>query len=120
MTEKHEIICIECPMGCHIELTVDEKGEVLSVIGNQCKTGKTYAASEFRSPMRTLTTTVFVEGAEARLLAVRSSRPVPKALLKECMRTLSSTRVSPPVSLGQVIVPDILATGANIVSSGSL
>ena len=40
--EKKELICIGCPMGC--ALTVETEGnEVLSVTGNTCPRGESYA-----------------------------------------------------------------------------
>ena len=51
-----KLICINCPRGCHLEVE-NINGEV-SVSGNFCPRGKTYAESEMFNPLRTLTTTL--------------------------------------------------------------
>lgn len=47
--EKRELICIGCPMGCPMTVTM-ENGEVLSVSGNTCKRGDVYARKEVTNP----------------------------------------------------------------------
>ena len=37
-----EVTCINCPVGCRMKVTM-EGGTVVSVTGNQCKRGATYA-----------------------------------------------------------------------------
>ena len=49
-----EMICIVCPVGCH--LTVDE--ETLEVTGNRCPRGAKYGKKELTNPTRMLTSTV--------------------------------------------------------------
>jgi glycine/D-amino acid oxidase-like deaminating enzyme len=44
----------------------------------------------------------------------------PKNKLKRCMRVLANVRTRPPVRLGHVIVPNILDTGADIVTQADL
>ena len=40
--EEKNLICIGCPMGCPLIVTM-EAGEVISVTGNTCKRGDVYA-----------------------------------------------------------------------------
>mgnify|MGYP003376458641 FL=1 len=40
--EKRELICIGCPLGCPVTVTM-EAGEVVKVEGNTCKRGDDYA-----------------------------------------------------------------------------
>ena len=47
--EKRELICIGCPMGCPLTVTLDG-GAVVTVQGNTCPRGDAYAAG--RSPPR--------------------------------------------------------------------
>ena len=61
-----KLICIICPRGCPLE--IDES--TLEVRGNSCPRGKIYAESELTQPVRTVTTTVAIEGP-----AVRCARP---------------------------------------------
>ena len=39
---ERELICISCPMGCHLTVNVDEK----KVTGNSCKRGEIYGLNE--------------------------------------------------------------------------
>lgn len=108
-----EMICIVCPRGCR--LIIDEK--TLAVSGNACRRGADYAVSELTSPMRTLTTTVSVEGnAGVRRLPVKTSRPISKAKLLEAARLLDTVIAEAPVKSGDVIVENILGTGADIIA----
>ena len=114
---KKEIICTVCPRGCRI--TVEGEGEIIqSISGFTCKRGETYAAAEFTHPVRILTTTVKIAGREDALVPVRSSKPIPKEKLFDAMDVIRSKTVSAPVRQYDVIIPDILGTGADIVATG--
>ena len=113
---KKEIICTVCPRGCHI--LVDGDGEkVFSVEGQGCKRGLEYASSEYAHPVRILTTTVKMEGVCSDLLPVRSSKPVPKEKLFDCMAVIRDVQVKLPVKCYDVIVADICGTGVDIVAT---
>jgi len=116
---EQTIICIGCPLGCNVTLKIDKKEEIEALTGNQCKEGKEYVIAEFRSPVRVFTATVLTETG-GPLLAVRTDKPVHKGQLKELMRALSKLRFVPPVKTGQVLIPNILGTGANLVASSSI
>ena len=51
-----EMICIQCPRGCHLKIDT----ETLEVTGNFCPSGAKYAVSELTLQERTMTTTVKV------------------------------------------------------------
>ena len=55
--EKRELICIGCPLGCPVTVSMEE-GRVLSVTGNTCKRGDDYARKEVTNPTRIVTSTV--------------------------------------------------------------
>lgn len=116
MTEK-KITCITCPLGCNIVVR-GEKESIVYMKGNQCKRGEEYARNEFIHPVRILTTTVKVEGADCPLIAVRSDRPVPQGLLMQCMEEIKNVSMKAPVSRYDVIISNILGTNANIVATG--
>jgi CxxC motif-containing protein len=120
VAKETEIICIMCPLGCLVTVNVDDKGNVLGVANNLCKEGEKYAIAECRFPGRILTTTVLTEGSLRKLLPAKSNQPIPKEQLMEVMRSLSETRVKPPVKMGQVIVPNIINTGVDLVSTDEL
>ena len=50
-----ELTCIECPMGCHIEVDLEYDNKVVAVRGNSCPRGKAYAETEVVCPMRVVT-----------------------------------------------------------------
>jgi CxxC motif-containing protein len=120
MSKENEIICIMCPLACRVAVRLDEKGDVLKVADNQCKRGEEFAAGEAKFPGRVLTTTLITEGGEHVLLPVKTNKPVARSLLMDCMCYLSEIKVKPPVKMGQVIIHNILDTGADVVATGDL
>jgi CxxC motif-containing protein len=116
---EQTIICIGCPLGCNVTLKIDIKGEIEALTGNQCKEGREYVVAEFRAPVRVFTATVLTETG-GRLLAVRTDKPVHKDQLKELMGAVAKLRMVSPVKAGQVLVPNILGTGADLVVSNSI
>lgn len=113
---KKEIICTVCPRGCHI--MVEGEGEkILSVEGYGCKRGLEYGSAEFAHPVRILTTTVKISGVQSDLLPVRSSKPLPKEKLFDCMEVIRATQVQLPVNRYDVIIPNICGTDIDIVAT---
>lgn len=119
MKKTHSYTCINCPLSCGLEL-VEEDGEVLEVTGADCKVGVRYAEEEFRDPRRMMTTTVRVEGGVLPLLPVATTDPIPKRLVREAVEVLAQVTVEAPVEDGQVVYPDILDTGVDVISSRRL
>jgi CxxC motif-containing protein len=109
------LICIVCPKGCR--LRVDEK---MAVSGNGCDRGAVYAEKEITNPTRVLTSTVCISGAEFVRLPVKTDRDIPKKLIFTAMRLLDGLTVTAPVKAGDIIVRDILNTGANFVATRTL
>ncbi len=110
-----EIICIVCPLGCRMNVELDEK-EVKSVQGNRCKKGMKHAEKEVFFPGRVLTTTVKTDIPGMPLLPVRSNGEIPKDQIMDCMGEISKHRISRPVKTGQPIVKNILHLGVDIVA----
>ena len=113
---KKEIICTVCPRGCRIMVQGDGEN-VLSAEGYGCKRGLEYAGTEYAHPVRILTTTVKLAGVTNDLLPVRSSQPLPKELLLDCMAVIRATEVKAPVSRYDVIIPNICGCGVDIVAT---
>ena len=108
-----ELICICCPKGCH--LTVDETNDY-AVKGNSCERGAEYGRAELLHPTRVVTSTVIaVNGVHPRC-PVKTDRPIPKESMFAVMEALNDITVTAPISAGQVIVPNICGTGANIIA----
>ena len=49
-----------------------------------------------------------------------SPKIFPKKLISDIMEELSRVQVSLPVSIGQVVLPDVLGTGVDIIATRSL
>lgn len=116
MSETRKLTCIVCPRGCQIK-AVCEDGKLVEITGYTCPRGKEYAESECLKPVRTLTTTIRIDEGEILLLPVKTEKPVNKHLLMDMMTVINNVRVKAPVSLGQVIIPNILETGVDIVAT---
>lgn len=108
-----EFICIVCPRGCRLK--VDEN--TLTVTGNSCPKGAEYGKNEVKNPVRTLTTTVFIEGGIHRRLPVRTDKAISKDKIFECMEIIHSFKTKSPVKAGQVLIKNIAATGADIIAT---
>lgn len=119
--EKKQMTCIVCPLGCHIEVIPPGEGVSDWVItGNKCQRGNDYGIKEMTSPTRMLTSTVKIVGANLRRLPVRTAAPIPKGLIYNVMSELNKIQVIAPVSVGQIVIPDVLGTGIDIIASRSM
>jgi CxxC motif-containing protein len=70
--------------------------------------------------MRTLTTTVTVEGSARRRLPVRSSGELPLSRLLDAMAALDPVIVRPPVVCGEIVLRDILGLGVDMIATDDL
>ena len=111
-----EITCINCPVGCRLSVELED-GKVISVSGNTCKRGDTYARAECTNPVRSLTTTVRVNGGIYNVVPCKSEGSLPKDKIFDCMEIINKTQADAPVSLGDILVENILGTGINIVAT---
>lgn len=111
------VICIGCPLGCRVSVTLDRKGQVVGMKGARCRQGEKYILKELKEPLRTLTTTLRTTDRDFPLLPVRTSRPVLKALMRDIVRETAGVVVKPPVKCGQVLVPDVCGSGADLVAT---
>ena len=110
------LICVTCPMGCTLEVTLDGE-QVLAVEGQGCKRGIAYASDELSNPRRVVTTTVAVSNGVHPLLPVYTAGTIPKSRMAALVTALSRIHVSAPVKAGQVVVEDALGTGVKVRAS---
>lgn len=68
-------------------------------------------------PMRVFTTTVAVQDGDELLLPVRTSSAIPRDLHAKAMDVARNATVNAPVTMGDVIVKDLLGTGADLIAS---
>ncbi len=107
-----ELTCIVCPKGCPLKVEL-ENGAVVNVTGFTCPRGKQYAIDECTHPMRTITSTVRAENGE--VVPVKTNTTVPKELMFDCMREINRAVVTLPAHIGDVVIANILGTGADVV-----
>ena len=112
MSDIIRLTCIECPLGCDIE--VRKENEELIITGNSCPRGKLYATNEVTCPKRVLTTTV--RCSDGRLVAVKTSSPVNKSALLDLMTVINKTVANVPVHIGDVIIEN-LVDGVNLIAT---
>lgn len=112
-----QMICVACPIGCAITVTLDADNTITKIEGNTCKRGLTYAQTECTNPTRSLTTTIKVKNGKTPLVPVKSAKAVPKGKLLDCARYIATLEVDAPVKIGDVLVKNILGTGVDIVAT---
>ena len=115
-----EMVCVSCPLGCMLSVELNDKNEVISVSGNTCKRGEQYAVDECTNPVRMLTSTMKVEGGKLPVIPVKTSKPIPKGKMFECMEIINSVSVDAPVKMGEVLISNICDTGADIVATNEM
>lgn len=106
-------VCIQCPRGCSLEVDTEK----MTVTGNSCPRGKTYGINEATHPVRTITSTIKVDGGRIARCSVKTSISVPKELIFKVMKEIDAVEVKAPIHIGDVIIHDVLSTGADVVAT---
>lgn len=117
--KRRELICIGCPIGCPIVVEMED-GKVLSVTGNTCPRGESYARKEVTNPTRIVTTTVRVDGGKVPMINVKTEQDIPKDKIFECIAALRGVTIKAPVHIGDIILENVADTGVNIVAAGNV
>ncbi len=110
---KVQITCIECPMGCAIEVELSG-GKVASVTGNGCPRGKLYAENEVTCPKRVVTSTVRLTN--GKVVSVKTDAPVEKAKIFEVMAKINAIHPEGEVQVGDILLEKIEGE-ANLVAA---
>jgi Uncharacterized protein with conserved CXXC pairs len=106
MSNSRELVCIGCPIGCQLEVKIDED-KVLEVKGNICLRGKTYAEKECTNPTRIVTSSVKVEGGEISAVSVKTKSDIPKDKIIQCIEELKGLVVSAPIKAGDIVLENV-------------
>lgn len=113
---SREMICINCPMGCH--LTVDDSDKAnIKVQGNTCPRGVTYAVNEVTAPKRMVTGSVKVKGGNIPMVSVKTREAIPKELIFKSLELLKQVELTAPVNIGDVAVKDICGCGVDFIAT---
>ena len=110
---ERDMTCIICPRGCTLHV-VCKNGDV-NVTGNFCPRGAVYARDEMTHPVRTLTSSV--RTANGEMVSVKTSSPIPKEMLFDCMDVIRSFVLETEVQTGDVLIRNVMNTGADIVAT---
>lgn len=122
MTKK--LICIACPRGCPLTVTINDTTDTIDVSGNSCPKGLSYGKQEVLCPMRTLTTTVrcraFLRngdtgGNEAfTRLPVKTGCEIPLEEMKSMIEKIRNITAAAPVRYGDCLARLTAENGAEI------
>ncbi|MDO5726147.1 MAG: DUF1667 domain-containing protein [Tissierellia bacterium] len=116
-----ELICIACPIGCHLEIYEDENEESgLRVENAICKRGVKYGIKELTDPRRLLTSTVRINSEITSRLPVRTDKEIPKEEIFNCMKLINAIELKAPIKCGEILAKNILGTDVNIIASKSI
>lgn len=115
---EKELICIVCPNGCRLRVTVDNTS--ITVTGNKCNRGEKFAKDELTNPTRSLTTTVRTTFSHMPWLPVRTEGEIPKKAIPEALRQLRTVTVNKSLRCGEVILTDLAGTGINVIAASDL
>ncbi len=116
---KRRMICLSCPIGCHLEVAAEPDGE-LKVTGNRCPKGLEYAREEYFSPKRIVTATCRSTSSRMPRVAVRTTRPLAVELINDLLAEVYAVELEPPRKAGEAIVRDFRGTGIDVVLSANL
>lgn len=100
-----------------MKVTLSDDGKPLTVEGNFCKRGATYANDECTNPKRTVTSTVRCKS--GAVVSVKTDRTVPKGKMFEVMAEINSVIADDDVKIGDVIIENVCDTGANVVATAN-
>lgn len=116
---KKSMICIVCPVGCHLDVIKDEQDQI-KVEGNDCPRGILYGKNEYSNPVRTVTSSVWVEGEGATPVSVKTANPVPKAKIPDVLKALKPLRLTPPIHIGDIVLCDVAGTGVDVIATRNM
>lgn len=114
--DKKELICIGCPMGCPVTVTMQQE-RIVEITGNTCPRGKAYAEKEVTNPTRIVTSTVKVEGGDRPYISVKTKEDIPKGKIFECMKEINGILAKAPVAIGDILLDDVAGTGVPVVAT---
>ena len=117
--ETRELICIGCPLGCPLTVTVDQN-EVTSVTGNTCPRGDAYARKEVTNPTRIVTSTVRVENGVAPMVSCKTASDIPKSKIFAVTDALKDVLVHAPITIGDVLLANVADTGVDIIATKNI
>ena len=111
-----DLTCINCPLGCSVSVKIGDD-QIKEISGNSCKRGDIYAKNEMTNPVRTVTSTIRVEGSSQYLVSVKTENPIPKGKIMEVMSQINKTHIKAPVEIGDCLIENVAGTGTKIIAT---
>ena len=108
------LICIVCPLGCRLNVT--GAAEDLTVSGNKCQKGITYAHEEITNPVRMVCTTVKIIGGIHKVIPVKTDKAIPDKYKLDVVKAANTIVLTSPIKMGDIIIADLFGTGVNVVA----
>jgi len=118
-TNTHDLICISCPLGCHLKVSISADDEVV-VEGNRCSRGFDYGREEMLSPRRVVTATVALKDGVIGRVPVKTDKPLLKKHIPALLSHLYTLELNAPVENGYELLRDIEGSGVNLVITRTL
>jgi CxxC motif-containing protein len=115
MNEQRKLTCIQCPNGCQLIAEL-KNGYVVSVTGNQCPRGETYAKQEVENPQRIITSTITGKNLSVSKIPVKTTL-VPKSKISELMKIIHAFSIDYPVQAGEIISANLGNTGVALIAT---
>jgi CxxC motif-containing protein len=121
---ERKMVCISCPLGCRLTVKWENEQDV-TVKGNKCAKGESYAREEILAPKRVVTATIAVgsppeKAGSPRRLPVKTSAPLLKEHIAALLDKLYGLEVKAPIACGEVLLSDIAGTGVDLVATRTL
>ena len=110
-----EFVCINCPLCCNLKVN-DKDLLNIKVRGNNCPRGAAYAKSEVTAPKRMVTSSVPVSGSVVHRVSVKTSKPIPKGEIFDCLKKIKTVTATAPIAIGDVLYVNI-SEGVNLVAT---
>ena len=113
-----QIMCISCPVGCRINVDVENGEHIFS--GNKCVKGILFAESALTAPTHTITIMVRTAFPDMPLLPVRTNGEVPKEKINKMIRKLSRILVTQRKRSGEIVMSNILGTNCDVIAASDM
>ncbi|MCR3956798.1 MAG: DUF1667 domain-containing protein [Gudongella sp.] len=111
---KERITCAICPMACEIDV-FEREGDLI-IAGNRCGRGHEFIQKHLDEGDRIVTGRCLLSGGQMNRLPVSTNTKIPGKLVNQVLETIQNTRVQAPIKRGQIIIENILETGANVIA----
>ncbi len=120
--KRKELICVICPNGCQLDAIIEDRAqvEVKQITGHQCEKGLDWAEQELVNPMRSIASSIIVDGGDFPLVSVRTDSPIPLKNILDVMQAIKSARAKAPVWIGDIIIQNPAGTSCNIIATRNI